>query len=701
MSEKSIAETHRKIQTSLFYVSSVAISKQWLLVAVLLLAFVLRVHNLDVQSFWNDEGNSARLSERSIPLIIEGTASDVHPPLYYLLLHQWRKLVGASEFGLRSLSLFAGMLTVPLTFVFGKMVSKKAGRRGTQRRYKVTQRLGGEAEWLGLLAAGLLAISPGMVYYSQEARMYALLGFWTMLATVLLLRWVSVIGDQYSVNSRQNLPQRAQSTQWDKQIKTLRPPRSLRLKKMLLGGAYVVSAAAGLYTHYFFPVVLLTHNIFILTKIIQTARRPFAIHNPQFIIHNYLKGWATLMLATLLLYAPWLPIFLQQFSGDPVSRPPIGEFVTAVFHWLTFGATIEPGAGFLWLVAGLLLLGLIVGRSQLILPILGVLLPLGLMFAIGATGPEFYKFLVIAVPFWLIWVSVAVTKADKWGWLLAVGLLLLSWGMGQSLNNMYSDPSYARADYRGMAARITADAHPNAGVILDAPNQWEVFTYYFPDEDNVYPLPAGRSRPTAEAIDAALSEIAARHERIYVLFWGEGQRDPERLVERWLDAHAFKAADDWVGDVRFVTYAVPSAPATEMETAVNLSFGDIISLDGYTLGETMRQPGDIVEVTLFWQTAVSLDQRYKIFLHLLDSEGNIVSQRDSEPGGGLALTTTWQPGQVVIDNHGLLIPGNLPPGKYQLQVGLYEVENADNRLPIRLPDGKIGAYSLGFIIVSE
>jgi hypothetical protein len=720
MSKDFTAEDAENAEFFFFSSASSAVNKniiRWLLVAVLLLAFGLRVHNLGAQSFWNDEGNSARLSERSIPLIIEGTASDIHPPLYYLLLNQWRKLVGDSEFGLRSLSLFAGMLTVPLTFVLGKMT----GRREAQRRRRGTQREN-RGFLLGFLAAALLAINPSMVYYSQEARMYALLGFWAVLTTVLLLRWVSVFSDRYSVFGKQNLLQR------ENQIKTLRPPRSLRFKKTLLGGAYVLSAAAGLYTHYFFPAVLFTHNIFILYQIIQTTQKPLTITHLQLTINNspqqskiaqskiaqskiahpltpsplhLITRWATLMLATLLLYAPWLPIFLQQFSGDPVSRPPVGEFVTAVSHWLTFGATIELGAGFLWLLAGLLLVGLVVGRSTLILPILAVLLPLGMMFATGTTGAAFHKFLVVAVPFWLIWLTAAVAKVGKWGWLLAAGLLLLSWGMGQSLNNMYGDPVYARADYRGMAARIIADGHPNAGVILDAPNQWEVFTYYFPDEGNVYPLPAGRSRPTAEAIDAALSEIAAQHERIYVLFWGEAQRDPERLVERWLDAHAFKAADDWVGDVRFVTYAVPSAPATEMETAVNLSFGNIITLNGYSLNETTRQPGDIVEVTLFWETAIPLEQRYKIFLHLLDDQGNIVSQRDSEPGGGLALTTTWQPGQVIIDNHGLLIPSDLPPGQYQMQLGLYEVANPSNRLSILLPDGKIGAYSLGFLTVSE
>ncbi len=169
----------KRKKLSLFSVPSVAKKRQWLMVAVLLLAFGLRVHNLEVQSFWNDEGNSARLSERSFQLIIEGTASDIHPPLYYLLLNQWRKLVGDSEFGLRSLSLFAGMLTVPLTFVLGRMVG---GKRPYLNHEKAER-----GDLLGFLAAGLLAISPSMIYYSQEARMYALLGLWSILGTVLLL----------------------------------------------------------------------------------------------------------------------------------------------------------------------------------------------------------------------------------------------------------------------------------------------------------------------------------------------------------------------------------------------------------------------------------------------------------------------------------------------------------------------------------
>jgi mannosyltransferase len=654
------AKNAKKIKKNFALSASFAVYKKWLLVAILLLAFGLRVHNLEVQSFWNDEGNSARLSERSVALIIEGTASDIHPPLYYLLLNQWRKLAGDSEFGLRSLSLFAGLLTVPLTFVLAKIFDAKL-QRGKRKK---------DGLLLGLVAAALLAINPGMVYYSQEARMYALLGFLSVLATVLLLRWLSVNSNQLSVNSKSSF---------------------------LLGGAYVLCAAAGLYTHYFFPAVLLLHNLFVLTKIIQEYRANFTIHNSQLTI----KYWLLLMLATLLLYAPWLPIFLDQFGSDPISRPGLGEFVTAVSHFLTFGQTLKIEAGFLWLVAGLLLIGLVYDRAKLILPLLGVLVPLGMMYITGATGSEFYKFLVVAVPFWVVWLGTAVTATGRNGRWLAAGLLVLGWGMGQSLQNMHNDPVYARADYRGMAQRITAEGHPNAGIILNAANQWEAFTYYFPDDGSVYPLPQGFRQPTLDEVDATLSQIAAQHGRLYAIFWGEAQRDPERLIERWLDAHAFKATDEWYGDVRFVTYAIPSAPATEMATAVSLPFGENIMLNGYTLGETTLHPGDIVEVTLFWETAVPLENRYKVFLHLLDANGNLVSQRDSEPGGGLALTTTWQPGEVVVDNHGLLIPSNLPPGSHRLLLGLYDLANPANRLPIAAPDGETDAYLLTTITVFE
>jgi hypothetical protein len=314
----------------------------------------------------------------------------------------------------------------------------------------------------------------------------------------------------------------------------------------------------------------------------------------------------------------------------------------------------------LWLVVALVALGVWHGRPRSRIPLLATLIPLLFMFAAGSIASQYYKFLLTAVPFFCLLVGFTFwnlpflsspqpspsreRELDSlplsggglgWGSLRFTFYVLLLTGycllITLSLNNLYSNPAYARADYRGMVARIGAEAHPNAGIILDAPNQWEVFTYYHRDGAPVYPLPTGISQPTPTGIDEKLSEIAAQHDRLYAIFWGETQRDPERLVERWLDEHAFKATDEWMGDVRFVTYAVPAEAAIEMETAVHFPFGDHITLNGYTLNGEHFQPGDIVQVTLFWQTAQPLDQRYKVFLHLVDTSGQLNAQRDSEP----------------------------------------------------------------------
>ncbi|MFN2109694.1 MAG: glycosyltransferase family 39 protein, partial [Anaerolineae bacterium] len=132
--------------------------KRWYVsvcLAILLVATGLRFYHLDTQSFWNDEGNTARLVERSVALIIEGAAGDIHPPGYYLLLHVWRVFAGESEFALRAFSALCGVLTVAVAAAAGRYV-------------------GGQRVSLG--AALIMAFHPLAVYYSQEARMYALLG---------------------------------------------------------------------------------------------------------------------------------------------------------------------------------------------------------------------------------------------------------------------------------------------------------------------------------------------------------------------------------------------------------------------------------------------------------------------------------------------------------------------------------------------
>ena len=96
---------------------------EWLgLLALLLLAVGTRFYGLDLQSLWNDEGTSVALAQRSLSTIAEQAAQDIHPPLYYFLLHGWIKLAGTSEAAVRSLSALLGVLVVLGTWALARTI---------------------------------------------------------------------------------------------------------------------------------------------------------------------------------------------------------------------------------------------------------------------------------------------------------------------------------------------------------------------------------------------------------------------------------------------------------------------------------------------------------------------------------------------------------------------------------------------------
>ncbi len=664
-------------------------------ILILLLATALRFHRIETQSFWNDEGNSARLSERSIKLIIEGTASDIHPPLYYLILRGWRELLGDSEFALRAFSAFVGIGLVAATLALGQRL------------------IGSDAYAASLLAGFLVAINPALVYYSQETRMYELLAFLAIFSTLLLVMWLQ--GGR---------------------------------RKFAMAAAYILTVVAGLYTHYFFPAVLVTQNlIFLLWIVIQWRSSPQPKRDgllPVAILPS-IRRWIAMMLVVLLLYLPWVPTYWQQAGDRPQLRTAISDFLINGFRWSAFGSTLGEAIG-QWLLIALLLLavfGAWFGRRRLSKGVpytaallLSIFVPLFLMWLMGATQPAFFKFIVVIIPP----VCLLAGPGWWWGWRWTLGysdvemdsaagkelssdlsgisgsglryvtrLLLVVLaaavlvGSARSLINMYYEPAYARADYRGMAEQIAGEAQPNAGIVLNAANQWEVFTYYHQEGAPVYPLPRGY--PDQALIDQELSQIADQHSRIYALFWGEAERDPQRFVERWLDANAFKARDEWRGDVRFVTYAVPSSTSELFEidddAVAGARFGDVIQLESVKLLSDDLLPGDIIQVELAWKTDEVIDQRYKVFLHLVDKNGEILAQRDSEPGGGLALTTTWTPGETITDNHGVLVPFEVQPGQYSLVLGLYNALDPTDRLPIYSAGGETDSLLLTTITIRK
>lgn len=105
-----------------------------------------------------------------------------------------------------------------------------------------------------------------------------------------------------------------------------------------------------------------------------------------------------------------------------------------------------------------------------------------------------------------------------------------------------------------------------------------------------------------------------------------------------------------------------------------------IRLSGYgLLPET--SPGSELLLALRWETLQTVDEDYHVFVHLLNQEGSRLAQRDGQPVQWTRPTSTWQPGEEIIDRYGLLLSPDLPHGDYTIAVGLYEPESGQ-RLPV-------------------
>jgi len=115
----------------------------------------------------------------------------------------------------------------------------------------------------------------------------------------------------------------------------------------------------------------------------------------------------------------------------------------------------------------------------------------------------------------------------------------------------------------------------------------------------------------------------------------------------------------------------PAAPYV-IDRGQGAGFGPAIRLHSYYTGVPTN---GLLNIAFYWQATARPDTDYVVFVHLVDEAGNIVSQIDSVPVGGARPTTTWRAGEVITDIHNLLVPADLPPGTYHLNVGLYNPDD--------------------------
>ncbi len=111
------------------------------------------------------------------------------------------------------------------------------------------------------------------------------------------------------------------------------------------------------------------------------------------------------------------------------------------------------------------------------------------------------------------------------------------------------------------------------------------------------------------------------------------------------------------------------------------NFDDQLALLDITVDESAFVPGGLLPLTLTWQGLAPMSEDYTVFVQVLDAADRIVGQVDAWPVQGTRPTSSWRPGEAVVDPHLVQLSADMPPGEYRLITGLYLLATG-RRLPV-------------------
>lgn len=189
------------------------------------------------------------------------------------------------------------------------------------------------------------------------------------------------------------------------------------------------------------------------------------------------------------------------------------------------------------------------------------------------------------------------------------------------------------------------------------PPVWENMGYYYLVADQSYEWRGGYY--AGHELKAAWDQYV----EVVARFEGDAYAGPDRIIMR-----VFK-------------------PQVKLDTMV----GQVASFYGYNIDHTEAFAGDTLKVKYFWWAKGHTDQDYVIFNHLVNLQtGEAISLVDRLAGhNGTKPSSQWEENEWLFDEFDLLLPSDLPDGEYQLQIGLYGVQDGQ-RLPIAgQPDGSL------------
>jgi hypothetical protein len=630
----------------------------FLIISLLLIAFLLRSYHLTFHPLWWDEGLTLAFAPlnylENARLAI--ASADINPPIYRLMIGAWSAIVGSSAFTTRLYSVFCGLLVTA----------------GTYRLVR-TLRMGVHTALLAILLA---VFSPILIYYSQEAKGYM----------------------------QESMAAMGLFTLWWRYHQTLQQQNILR---WLLFAVLVVLGIGAHYLFLFLLIVLNLYSFWMLRKDWQTATT-----RPQAIQHVLWQILAQVVAGLVLLPFFWLTYsqtrtVLSGDIGDPANylngaleffgRHAV-EFAFGPFAGfpanctpqlqnqlcaLVYGSHWLPGM----VVFALMLVCVAVQlwfwrkRRSVILS-LAVFVPLALGYFFNAVQTFFFpRFLLYSVPFLLILVAgglntLARLPGKGWRWigLAVVGLYALA--CVPVLHRFYTTPTTAAEDWRPALAQAAPWVQNGDGVLHEY--VWAAgYAHAYWQSTTHATLAHFHQAERAAQID----QLLQKYPRLWLLQYQVAISDPNASNARYLlqNSALAMAVTENTADVGLflapnsaLNYqSAPPTATNPFANGVQVQFAPVNAL---------AKAGDAIAVQVFWQVPEALAPEPHIFLHLVNAAGEVATQQDGLPHNN---ATTWQalsglPAQA--DYRALLLPADLPTGTYSLHLGLYD-PTSGQRIP--------------------
>ncbi|MBN1681251.1 MAG: glycosyltransferase family 39 protein [Anaerolineae bacterium] len=594
---------------------------------ILVLAAYLRIHDLNAQGLWGDEGWSLWLargdSARDVIMLM---VDDHHGPEWQLMLRGWEALVGGSVVALRYLPVLFSVTSVALLYRLGRALFNPAA---------------------GVWAALAFTLMDKHVVLTQEVRHYAIVFFFMITIALFYVRWRE------------------------------RPTRANAL-------GYVLFSVLGVYLHYYCTLVNLAiglHALITLRDRQQWTR--FIIHNTAIVaafapwlmvaIMQYIQ---TPVDDTVLTTLGWpfdrktLDIMSVDMLGTPVALNGLLLLVGTVGPFFNVPGPMRR-----------------IPRPRRMASTLLVALWFALPIVISVAFHKRYPLLTdrniaFILPAAALLIGFGLTAFERFGRAWIIVLIVVN-GLGTTSSFFLKPP------WREMAADIAANYPAGEPVLLDVEGAhgalWYQLKLALPDEnpDTILAKPVEHADKVVSLYDYRkrygyffLPNVKAwidQTDGLWMPYWGDEFKKHDVIDLLALEGFVrtgtltYHHHDSTIYAHRYDRLSSLETPLAVFSTPDKSAAVELckIALPDHAA------PGANASIQLWWHADTPPPVDYSVSVFLLDESGQLRAQHDGFPANGSAPTSQWTPDRFIFDGHVLALPGSLPPGTYTVGVKLY------------------------------